>query len=147
MLILILFAQLLRPVAEIPEPILVQKPVPHWTCPGKFFVPEKANPPVCQSIHVRRAQLRNYNPEQEEKIHWGFMKIVPKDGTIRVSMPEGFTRVPGCTIEDKTRKESKIDIEVPVTMQGFTFHAIPGHKLAINCQGYIPRVEPQTEVH
>lgn len=115
-----------------------ETPVPHWTCPAGFYLDRES----VRCFHVpARANVIQYDPNLQEEIHWGWVKIVPDSGVLRIGYPPEMIR-PGCEVIDKTDEATNRMRFSDESKSGFTIHAKPRHKLHLNCKGVITRLEP-----
>lgn len=142
-LLLVLFFQLGTKPDTIPSPQWITMPVKHWSCPSGWRV-DKTAEIRCMKLSRIDPVLYKMNAD-EEQITWGWVKIMPRSGKLRINFP--FERRPGdgCEVIDKD------DAKYPISFtgenkQGFTVHAPKGHTIHLNCKAVIPRAL-ESEVH
>lgn len=138
LLVAILFAQLAA--AKVPSPTWVESPIPHWTCP-KGFIARNDSTPFCAQLGPIEMSILRLDPQGFEAITWGWVKVLPPSGTLRIDYPQGFTKIPGCLVEDKTEEHGIVRVS-EVSKRGITLHGKAGHKVHLNCGGVLAR-EPE----
>jgi hypothetical protein len=133
MVILFLLAQLALPPHT--QPKWIETPVPHWHCDAGMVYSFEAK--VCRPFSP--ADRRDgYDAQSHELVRWGWVKIVPANGTLRIEFPPELTGQPGCEVIDKSDSENTMRFSA-IRKDGFTIQAKPGHKLHLNCRGILPR--------
>lgn len=135
MLTFVLLAQLAA-IQLAPNPVLVKEPVEHWSCPAGFYV-EKAER-SCVKVSPMYVRLFGLNPAEQEFASWGWVKVVPASGVLRVEYAAGLVR-PGCEVIDKTDEATNWVRFSEENKTGFTIHGKPGHKLHLNCHAIMQR--------
>ena len=118
-----------------PSPKWVETVIPHWSCPPDWDFNHET---VACYKRSARVVFAAHDPKTQEEVYWGWSKIVPSNGVLKISYPPEFLGRPGCSVVDKTDEHTPLCF-TDESKEGFTIHTAPGHKLYLNCRGVIAR--------
>lgn len=139
-----------RGVQPDPKPVMVDTPVPHWSCPAGYVA--QVAKQTCHKYKLAHNRFMakfdsGYDMDVFEPIEWEWDKTVLANGRLRIDYPTEFVKMPGCDVVDTTDPKTPLQFVdeglIPGSSPkqwGVTIVSTPGHNFHLSCNGIIKRV-------